>query len=87
MQSNENERLEIARRLAEEGDYERASTIAYREIKNDPNSYEWLTVMTYILLATEKAAIAYQLARRVPTLRPGRRARGLIWVWRQETCA
>jgi len=70
MQSNENERLEIARRLAEEGDYERASTIAYREIKNNPNSYEWLTVMTYILLATEKAAIAYQLARRVADLAP-----------------
>ena len=53
MQSNE--KLEIARRLAEEGDYERASTIVYREIKRNPNSYEWLTVMTYILLATEKA--------------------------------
>ena len=64
------DKLEIARTLAEEGDYERASAIAYKELKSNPNDYKWLTVMCYIMLATEKAAIGYQLARRVADLAP-----------------
>ena len=69
MQLNE-QKLELAQRLCEQEDYERASQITYKELKEDPNNHKWLTVMTYILLATEKAAIAYQLAKRVVEVAP-----------------
>lgn len=67
MQSND---LEYAQNLAEDGELDAAAQIAYKNLKATPDSIEWIMVMTYVLLATEKSALAYQLAKRTTQLAP-----------------
>jgi len=73
-----NERkLTLAQDLAEAKDWDRAYVICDKALKSNPNDYRWLTVMVYIMLQTEKAPIAYHLARRVADLEP-RKASGWL---------
>ena len=74
---NELEALKQAQDLSENGDYDNAAEIAYRYLKDKPNDPAWLTLMTYVLLATNKAAIAYSLAKRVTEVAP-RQAHGWL---------
>lgn len=62
--------LEVARELSIKGDFERAYVIADKNLKQDPNSYEWVMVMAHIMLQTEKPTLAYQLAKRATQLKP-----------------
>ena len=62
--------LEIARQLAEGGDFDRAYILTNRHLKENPNSLDWLMVLTYIMLGTDKPIIAYHLAKRCVQLQP-----------------
>lgn len=62
--------LEAARALAERGDYDRSYILCDRGLKENPSDIQWLTVMCYIMLQTEKTTIAYSLAKRVTELAP-----------------
>ena len=70
-------KLKLAQDLAEAGDYDRAYVICDKALKDNPNDYRWLTVMVFIMLANDKPAIAYSLARRVADLEP-RQATGWL---------
>ena len=62
--SEQNEILRDARKLAEEGDYERASQIAFRVLERAPNSALALHLLGYIYLMVDKQVMAYQFYRR-----------------------
>ena len=62
--------LELARQLAENDDWDRAYIIANKNLRDDPNSWEWLMVMMYVMLGAEKPEIAYQLGKRVTEMKP-----------------
>ena len=68
--SKNDQQLEIARTLADQGDFDRAYAIVDRALKNTPNDHRWLTTLVYIMIFTEKPAIAYHLAKRVVDLAP-----------------
>lgn len=56
--------LSDARRLAEAGDYENASKIAYTVLERAPNSALALHMLGYIYLQVDKQILAYQFYRR-----------------------
>lgn len=62
--------LELGRDMAEVGDVDGAYLIANRYLKQDPNDYQALTLMTHIMLQSDKPTIAYSLAKRVTQLMP-----------------
>jgi tetratricopeptide (TPR) repeat protein len=53
-----------ARRLAEAGDYESASRVAYQVLERAPNSALALHMLGYIYLQVDKQVLAYQFYRR-----------------------
>jgi len=56
--------------LAEGGEVDGAYAIANRYLKQDPNDFQALTLMTHILLQSDKPTLAYSLAKRVTQLVP-----------------
>lgn len=62
--------LEVARQLAERQDYDRSYVITDRALRKDPNNFEWLMLMSYLMLETEKTTLAYSLGKRVTQLKP-----------------
>ena len=62
--------LEIAQTLAERGEYDRAYILANKHLKQDPEDYTWLMVMSYIMLGTDKPILAYHLAKRCTQIQP-----------------
>lgn len=62
--------IEYARDLAEAGDFDKAYALADKNLKNNPDSVDWLSIMTYIMLETDKTSLAYQLAEKVTRLAP-----------------
>jgi len=55
--------LALAQDLSEAGDVDEAYRIANRYLKFDPHDPEFLTVMVHVLLQSDKAVIAYALAK------------------------
>lgn len=76
MQSDEpqdsirSQQLAQARELSKQGQWEQAYDIAYKWLKTDPNDVDAIYVIAYIMLNTEKVAIAYPLLKQVTTLEP-----------------
>ena len=64
--------LKIAQSYLDDGDLDNAYRIANKALSTDPNDVEWLQMMSYIMLQSEKFPIAYSLAKRVTELRPDR---------------
>ena len=64
------EKLELAQRLAEDGDLDNAYRLADQALRQDPDNAQWLLVMSYVLLASHKPAIAYSVARHVTQVKP-----------------
>ena len=62
---NEREQMKVAQDHCDKNEFDAAIQIVYRWLKANPNDARWLTLMAYILLATEKVALAYQVAKRV----------------------
>ena len=62
--SEQNAILKDARQLAEEGDYEKASQIAFQVLERAPNSALALHLLGYIYLMVDKQVLAYQFYRR-----------------------
>ena len=62
--------LDAARELARNGSIDDAYRIADLYLKQDPNDAAFLTVMTYIMLASDKPPLAYHLAKRCTDLTP-----------------
>ena len=62
--------IEVAQALSERGDYDRAFLLADKHLKEDPDSFEWLMVLQYIMLETDKSVLAYQLGKRITGLYP-----------------
>jgi tetratricopeptide (TPR) repeat protein len=62
--------LRQAQDLAEKGDFESAYDLAYRWLKTEPNDPEALNLIAYIMLNTEKAAIAYPILRTLTQIAP-----------------
>lgn len=60
----QNEILRDARNLAEEGDYEGASKIAFQVLERAPNSAMALHLLGYIYLMIDRQVMAYQFYRR-----------------------
>ena len=62
--------LKLGQDLAEGGEVDAAYAIANKYLKQDPNDFQALTLMTHIMLQTEKPTIAYSMAKRVTQLMP-----------------
>lgn len=62
--------LEKARTFAESGEYERAYKITSWYLRKDPQNPQWLALMTYIMLGTDKPDIAYTLSKEVTRMLP-----------------
>ena len=69
MRSKESD-LRLGQDLAEAGDVDPAYAIANKYLKRDPNDYQALTLMTHVLLQSDKPTIAYSLAKRVTQIIP-----------------
>jgi len=67
---NRERHLEVARELAREGQADDAYRIADDYLKKNPNDLPFLTVMTYIMMASDKPSIAYHLAKQCVALAP-----------------
>ena len=55
--------LELAQDLSEAGEVDEAYRIANRYLKFEPHDAEFLTVMVHVLLQSDKAILAYALAK------------------------
>ena len=62
--SEQAEVLADARQLAESGDFEKASKIAFSVLERAPNSPMALHMIGYIYLMVDKPVLAYQFYRR-----------------------
>jgi len=62
--------LEIARAASSKGDWEQAYDIAYKWLKLDPTDADALNIIAYIMLNTQKVALAYPLLKYLLTLEP-----------------
>ena len=69
--------LEIARELSRTGQMDDAYIIANRWLKSNPNDLPFITIMVYIMLASDKPAVAYSMARHAAQLAPNDSA---VWV-------
>ena len=67
---NRDQHLEAARELAKAGDVDNAYRVANKYLEENPNDVPFLTVMTYIMMSSEKKALAYHLAKRCTDLAP-----------------
>ncbi len=75
MQSNESEdprvrELRHAQNLSTQCNWEEAYDIAYKWLKMDPTDAEALNVIAYIMLNTEKVALAYPILKYLLTIEP-----------------
>ena len=76
MQGNEpqtdvrHQELSQAHRCSEDGDWEQAYDLSYKWLKIDPNDAQALNIMAYIMLNTEKVAIAYPMLKHLVTIAP-----------------
>ena len=62
--------LRHAQELSSNCDWEGAYDIAYKWLKMDPNDAEALNVIAYIMLNTEKVALAYPMLKHLLTIEP-----------------
>lgn len=62
--------IEHARDLAESGDYDGAYRITAKSLKNEPDNVGWMSLLSYLMLETEKPEIAYQICQRITSLAP-----------------
>ena len=69
--------LERAKDLSVDGQYEAAYDIAYKWLKLDVNDADAINIVAYILLCTEKPAVAYHMLKQLTTLAP---TNSLAWV-------
>ena len=75
MQSDEPQDLRIselqhAKNLSTQGEWEGAYDIAYKWLKMDPNDATALNILAYIMLNTEKVALAYPMLKHLLTIEP-----------------
>jgi tetratricopeptide (TPR) repeat protein len=75
MQSNEQEdirvkELRLAQDLSSKGEWEGAYDLAYKWLKFDPNDPQALNLIGFIMLNTEKAALAYPILKHLTTVEP-----------------
>lgn len=77
MQSDESQAVSVreqqlrqAQDLSSRCEWERAYDIAYRWLKSDPTDPEALNIIAYIMLNTDKCAIAYPILRYLTTIEP-----------------
>lgn len=62
--------LEVAQELAEREDYDRAYKIATKNLRDNPNDFQWMMVMMYTLLGAEKPEVAYHIGKRLVQMKP-----------------
>ena len=78
------QQLKQAADLAYACEWEQAYDLAYRWLKTDPNDPDALYVIAYIMLNTEKAAIAYPILRHLATIEP---TNCLLWLNLGKCCS
>jgi len=66
--------LVIARHLADAGELDQAYTVADKWLNLDPNDGPFLTVLTSIMIQSEKRPIAYALSKKLTQLMPNNAA-------------
>ncbi|MEM8714158.1 MAG: tetratricopeptide repeat protein [Cyanobacteria bacterium P01_G01_bin.4] len=64
------ELLEYARQLAEDQKHDQAYVLADKMLKESPESAEWLTLMSYLMLDTKKPIVAYSFAKNAVAANP-----------------
>lgn len=64
------EQLRHAQSLSSKAQWEQAYDIAYKWLKTDPNDAEALNILCYIMLNTEKCAIAYPMLKYLTQIEP-----------------
>ena len=62
--------LRLAHKLSSESQWEQAYDIAYKWVKSDPNDAEALNIIAYIMLNTDKCAIAYPMLKHLTRIEP-----------------
>lgn len=76
MQGNESQddvrtrELNIAFQCSERQEWEKSYDLAYKWLKIDPNDPDALNIISYIMLNTEKAAIAYPILKTLTEIEP-----------------
>ena len=77
MQSDESQAVSVreaqlrqAQDLSSHCQWEQAYDIAYRWLKSDPTDPEALNIIAYIMLNTDKCAIAYPILRYLTSVEP-----------------
>lgn len=64
------QQLKLAHDYTTDCKWEEAYDIAYRWLKTDPNDAEALNIVAYIMLNTDKCAIAYPILKHLMTIEP-----------------
>lgn len=62
--------LDLAFKYSEQCKWEESYDLAYKWLKVDPNDGDALNIISYIMLSTEKAAIAYPILRTLTEIEP-----------------